>query len=476
MVTQAMTHRPVNTNSHRCSSTFRAVKLGHVQCLQNFTVSQLSEVDGNGQSILHLAARLGDVEITKFVINNVPCLLDVQNNFSETPLLTAVGYGHQKLVEHMLDGSLKDCLRRALHSDINGTTCLMASVAQRNNDLALWLLRRFGKPLASQFNACKMLPLHVAAANGNIEFIRIVTKYDSYMVNFKDQFGCTPIIYAAQSGCLSSLRYMVEKLRCDVWCASSKGQTVLHIAALCGHAHIAKWLICRAGTEAMMHQTLHQANAVHCAAFAGHLPVLQVFLEPWSRKKRRHLLMLSDARGNTPLHLAAIGNHIEVVQYLLDNGANPRLLNGSGQSAEHIAHIRNCFALAQMICNHSCKRNKRVKSAKSCTDISHPLTLDGNIATGSFSAPQSIPLRTAIAFPVKYFETETYARPRSVPKLQYEEVHMNTVSQYKLNNESTQTNADLLLDKVKIIDDGWLGEATAAVEEIDKILVNEIEV
>ncbi|KAK0399435.1 hypothetical protein QR680_003047 [Steinernema hermaphroditum] len=479
MVAQTITFEHTTSNqpeSHSCMSPFRAVKLGHAQCLQNFTQSQLSEVDGDGQSILHLAARMGDMQCTKFVIDNVPSLLDVENSCSETPLLTAVGYGHQNLVELMLDGPLKEAQRRALHRDVNGTTCLMAAVAQRDNDLALWLLRRFGKPLASQFNACKMLPVHVAAANGNVEFIRIVTKYDSHMVNFKDQFGCTPLIYAAQGGCLSSLRYMVEKLRCDVWSTSAKGQTVLHVAALSGHAHIAKWLIGRAGSEAMLHTTHHQANSVHCAAFAGHLPVLRVFLEPWSRKKRRQLLTLKDARGNTPFHLAAISNHIEVAQYLLDTGANPKLLNNSEQSAEDIAHIRKCFALAQLIRNHSCNRNKRVKSAKSCTDLNQTLTLDRNVVTGRFSAPQSFPMRTAPAFPIKHFSSNIYAQPHPIQKLITAEMHLHRGRQQSVSDESTQTEVDLLLEKVKIIDDSWIGEATAAVEEIDKVLVSEIEV
>ncbi|KAK0399436.1 hypothetical protein QR680_003047 [Steinernema hermaphroditum] len=462
MVAQTITFEHTTSNqpeSHSCMSPFRAVKLGHAQCLQNFTQSQLSEVDGDGQSILHLAARMGDMQCTKFVIDNVPSLLDVENSCSETPLLTAVGYGHQNLVELMLDGPLKEAQRRALHRDVNGTTCLMAAVAQRDNDLALWLLRRFGKPLASQFNACKMLPVHVAAANGNVEFIRIVTKYDSHMVNFKDQMYTSHLCRTRWLLVQSSLHGRETALR-----------------SLSGHAHIAKWLIGRAGSEAMLHTTHHQANSVHCAAFAGHLPVLRVFLEPWSRKKRRQLLTLKDARGNTPFHLAAISNHIEVAQYLLDTGANPKLLNNSEQSAEDIAHIRKCFALAQLIRNHSCNRNKRVKSAKSCTDLNQTLTLDRNVVTGRFSAPQSFPMRTAPAFPIKHFSSNIYAQPHPIQKLITAEMHLHRGRQQSVSDESTQTEVDLLLEKVKIIDDSWIGEATAAVEEIDKVLVSEIEV
>ncbi|TMS39523.1 hypothetical protein L596_006033 [Steinernema carpocapsae] len=457
-----------------CNSPFRAVKLGHVSCLNTFNQSQLSEVDGNGQSILHLAARLGDLECTKFVLENIPVLLDVENSCKETPLLMAVGYGHQSLVELMLDGPLKEALRRALHRDINGTTCLMAAVAQRDNDLALWLLRRFGKPLASQHNSCRMLPLHVAAANGNIEFIRIVTKYDSHMINFKDQLHSMHLRSPGRLSHKSALHG--RKLKCDVWTTSAKGQTVLHVAALCGHAHIAKWLVSRAGMDAILHTTQHQANAVHCAAFAGHLSVLCVFLEPWSRKKRRQILTLRDARGNTPLHLAAINNHVDIAQYLLDTGANPKLANTAGQHPDDIAQIRNYSQLAKVLGSHSCKSNKRVKSAKSCTDINQSLTLDaGNLVCGRLSAPQSFPLKQQQAFPIKHYSSDSFALLKTVKRIGSNEPQRKEYLHHQAqSDEGTQTDLDLLIDSVKYIDDAWLGEATAACEEIDKVLFSEI--
>ena len=46
-----------------CSSVFRAVKAGHVGCLARYPKSCLEEVDIEGKSALHLAAKYGDLRV-----------------------------------------------------------------------------------------------------------------------------------------------------------------------------------------------------------------------------------------------------------------------------------------------------------------------------------------------------------------------------------------------------------------------------
>jgi ankyrin repeat protein len=104
-----------------------------------------------------------------YLLTEVPDLLDLESCLKETPLHISVANGHIGIVERFLQGPLKDSLRRAMHRDINGTSSIMAAVARSDNDMALWLLRRFGRQLAMQPNNYGMLPLHVAAAKGMLE-------------------------------------------------------------------------------------------------------------------------------------------------------------------------------------------------------------------------------------------------------------------------------------------------------------------
>lgn len=103
----------------------------------------------------------------RFLLKYAPETQDVITQCGENPILIAAAEGHIRIVERLLQGPLKLATVRALHRDINGTSVLMAAVVRGDNDMAFWLLRRFGKALAMHPNNCRMLPLHVAAAQGD---------------------------------------------------------------------------------------------------------------------------------------------------------------------------------------------------------------------------------------------------------------------------------------------------------------------
>lgn len=218
-----------------------------------------------------------------------------KNRRGETSALIAAKCGNLEVMQRLLSGELRAALAIALETDRCGTSVLMAAVLQNDNDTALWLLRRFGKTLAVSANMHRILPVHMAAAqgcvhkclfhlsqlfSGNIEFIRIVTKYDGFMVNARDRFGTlfdtvyryiifigsTAVFYAVQGGHLQCVRYLIEKARGDLTVANNRGQSLLHAASLAGHIHIVHWLLTRLERSAIFWQTIDLATPIHCAA------------------------------------------------------------------------------------------------------------------------------------------------------------------------------------------------------------------
>uniref|UniRef100_A0A7E4WAX2 ANK_REP_REGION domain-containing protein n=1 Tax=Panagrellus redivivus TaxID=6233 RepID=A0A7E4WAX2_PANRE len=458
------------SSSECCSCAFRAVKGGHLSCLKKVPKENLVQVDVENRTMLHVAVKYGHLDVIDYLLREAPHLIDVESNTKDTPVLVAATAGKPEVLERLLTGPMKLCQLRAMHRDINGTSCLMAAVARHDNETALWLLRRFGRQLAILPNNYEMIPIHVAAANGNIEFLRIVTKYDPTMINRRDKYGCSPCTYAAQSGSLNCLRFMIEKGRADMSTLTNKGQSLLHVSALSGRLLIVRWLLYRTGSDAILYPTYDKANAVHCAAFGGSVDVAKLLLGLWPKKRRRAILTSVDARGNTPLHLAAINNQYDMVKYLIEVGSNPKLLNSAGQSAEQIATRRGYLDVADVLSNFPSdkKLKKDKKFSQSCTDLvassegvynnhtvynSHDNSIPGHGRTDTFDSS------SGFLSGGEDFNTNSKGAATSVL--------------HKKAEIATQTEPDLFSAKDHVPSyntDEWRGEALAAVEEIDKVL------
>ncbi|VDM94068.1 unnamed protein product [Onchocerca ochengi] len=414
-----------SSTSSCCNDAFKAVRANHINCLTHMKKKDLEQRDINGQTPLHVAAKLGFLQAIDLLQNEAPATQDALSVFGENPALVAAGEGQTLSVELLFNENSKYALARAQQQDINGTTVLMAAVARGNNDLALWLLKRFGKKLAMLPNNFRMLPLHVAAAKGNIEFIRNAIKYDRRMVNFRDQFGCTPVFYAIQGGCFNCVRFLIEKGGADICIVSDKGQSLLHVACLAGHAHIVRWIINRSAANVILWTTKDNANAIHCASYSGSVAALYILLRTISHKRRRQILALRDSHGNTPLHLTAINNHTDAAQYLLENGAEPRLLNNGGQTAEAIACVRKNYQLAKLLFYWKERKQKKTKEwfpPLATTDTLHRDNVYSSDywSTSSHTMPNSsshiVPINVAVPPSLHYSSLQQNSTSKDSPK------------------------------------------------------------
>uniref|UniRef100_A0A0M3HZF2 ANK_REP_REGION domain-containing protein n=1 Tax=Ascaris lumbricoides TaxID=6252 RepID=A0A0M3HZF2_ASCLU len=474
----------IATQGSCCINAFRAVRSGHLRCLAAMSNDQLQERDLYQQTPLHIAAKLGQLGAIDVLMKRVPQTADAISLCGENPSLLAVGEGQSRCIERLLSGNLKSVSMRAMQRDINGTSILMAAVAREDNDTALWLLRTFGKPLAMLPNSCRMLPLHVAASTGNIEFIRIATKYDSQMANYRDVFGCTPALYAVQGGYLTCLRYLVEKAKSDISAVSDKGQSLLHVACLGGHAHIVRWIMQRSVPNAILWPTKDGANAIHCAAYSGSVVALGVLLEAIRRKKRRAVLAIRDSLGNTPLHLAAVNNHVDAAHFLLAKGASPLLTNAAGQTAEDISRMKSHIQLARLLRLWKDKRhrkNGRLTIASKGDSVNGTLAryssgygsaLSQTLATES-SRIASPPLHRQLSSGysscrderiLRIYSGEEYRETRPLSLIASDE------DGRIYSNLSCQTDPDPLDHDVRVVGlDSWRGEGLSAFEQIDKV-------
>lgn len=111
--------------------------------------------------------------------------------------------------------------------------------------------------------------------------------------------------------------------------------TLLHLAALRGHAQVAKLLLV-AGAAVDAHSG--GATPLHEAAGAGHREVVDLLLY------READVFVTDAEGRTPLHRAAMAGYDDVAVLLMDKGARLEAVDDDGCTVLHCLAAGGCEA------------------------------------------------------------------------------------------------------------------------------------
>lgn len=177
--------------------------------------------------------------------------LNVVNNFGDTPLIHAVQSHNYEVVEELLaagaDANFKDHKNRtALHHAVNSSTTSADASFEMEN-----LLLRAGADI-NAVDVRGRTPLHYAfikigspTDKSHIDPIETVTSLcgvKNCKVDVKDNWGATPMHYAAQRGSHICALSLLNK-KADIETKDIDGNTPLAIALLAGHSNIAIMLI-----------------------------------------------------------------------------------------------------------------------------------------------------------------------------------------------------------------------------------------
>ncbi|KAJ9180079.1 hypothetical protein P3X46_008367 [Hevea brasiliensis] len=183
--------------------------------------------DANKRGALHFAAREGQTEVCKFLVEDLKLDVDTKDEDGETPLLHAARQGHTATAKYLIEHGANP----SMPSDL-GATALHHSAGIGNIELLRYLLSKgvevdsesdAGTPLIwaaghAQPDALKILlehhanagadvnviaggatPLHIAADNGSSEILNCLLKAGADP-NVVDEDGQKPIQVAATRG------------------------------------------------------------------------------------------------------------------------------------------------------------------------------------------------------------------------------------------------------------------------------------
>eukprot|EP01138_Halocafeteria_seosinensis_P016420 gb/GECG01016751.1/.p1 GENE.gb/GECG01016751.1/~~gb/GECG01016751.1/.p1 ORF type:complete len:439 (+),score=51.50 gb/GECG01016751.1/:1-1317(+) len=211
-----------------------------------------------------------------------------------------------------------------IRTEYHQTLLHLASSVAGNHELVRLLLDKWGAdPLATDWTM--RTPLHYAAAVGAAatasELLRKLS--GSAHINKCDDSTESPLHEAAAHGNASVLKVLLREEKLDIDMADEHERTALHKAVAYGHSKLVTMLLKEGHADPdvedeedlcplhyvaspSLYPQSRKTSAAVCTALIEHGAKVECHSESW--------------RNETPLHMAALEGHLEVVSILLQKG------------------------------------------------------------------------------------------------------------------------------------------------------------
>eukprot|EP00002_Diphylleia_rotans_P027511 TRINITY_DN5518_c0_g1_i1.p2 TRINITY_DN5518_c0_g1~~TRINITY_DN5518_c0_g1_i1.p2 ORF type:complete len:459 (-),score=74.86 TRINITY_DN5518_c0_g1_i1:2088-3464(-) len=186
--------------------------------------------------------------------------------------------------------------------------------------------------------------------------IRAIQKNDADVMTFildtgfdldqRDLYG-TSLLSKASSKDYLLTKLLLEK-GADPKVEDKDGFIPLHFAILGRNYDAVRLLASFSGS--LQHQNRKGFNSLHCACEVGSEDIVSLLLE--KTKDQPQILECPDKGGNTPLHVAALRNHVNITKILLDHGVKTNTLNKHGYTAKSLAMLYGNLSLSRMLPFH----------------------------------------------------------------------------------------------------------------------------
>lgn len=338
-----------------------AVKSGSKKVVQHFCTAEFVKIKYR-YSPLHFAVRAGHVAVAEFLIQYG---FDVKetDNTGNTLLHLAAMRGQLEMAALLLknkniDRVCKNNKEKIFHEiqDRRGNTLLHLAIIKGDVSLVKLLIKD-GAKIHIQ-NEDGRTPLHFAILSGRSELVELCYQQPNVKeaFNTKDVVGCTPLHYLAQKvGKIKSPQHgrlqvelsQLERFQlmllqrlietgADLNIMNSQGKkfyecykysnggTLLHLAIFHGNVELAKSLI-KAGADINVRNTdnLRPLEIKHKGSYLLHLAVMKGDQELTALLLKKGAQVREiDEKGNTPLHYAVKRDNINLVRFLIYNGAS----------------------------------------------------------------------------------------------------------------------------------------------------------
>jgi CDK inhibitor PHO81 len=248
--------------------------------LSSFTLDFDAVDHINGRSPLHQACMAGSIRLVQLCVETVPSLLERTDAYDRRPLHYAAMHGHPSIVSYLLGSAHA----QSSSTDMDGYTPLMHAISQ-----------------------------------GHLEVVRIFVNGKIPVEPTKISNDLIPLSLACQYGHLEVARLLLESGAKVI--PNSEGLYPQHFAAKAGHDSICQLLVDSGGSDGGGKDRQDKYNLwtpLHHAAVGGearHLACIHVLVAAGCD------VNAPDEYGKSPGWYAAWFGHVDILNFLLDNGA-----------------------------------------------------------------------------------------------------------------------------------------------------------
>lgn len=377
---------------------------GHVDVVEALLLHgpTLDAADANGVAPLHIAAMNDHVEIVKALLSAgakidaidkdgcTPLLyasrhgvsgiasellehgadVDLPNAAGETPLSIAVGEGHSAIVNQLLAGGANVNAGKP-----DGWTPLHGACYHGFSEIAVALLEKNAR--IDAFTAQGLSPLHLAAFNGHVDVLHMLLKKSADLDAVDPQARVlesitsakpySPMMLACQNNHVSIVNSLLDHGD-DIEKESQGRLSPLYTASQHGRAGIVETLIQRGAKVTTTYES-EKSHPLYAASADGHVEIVNLLLHAGAQ--------LSNAGLETPLHVAAKFNRLDVVDVLVTAGANIDAINGDRTTPLFIASFIGHVDMVHLFLNRGA--NVEIADGRASTPL-HAAATNGHVA------------------------------------------------------------------------------------------------
>ncbi|CAL5002148.1 unnamed protein product [Urochloa decumbens] len=237
------------------------------------------------------------------------------------------------------NGSTEDeLIKAALEGDLGRLKGIVASLGKRNGDQAAVFSYKKGG----------MGALHIAACAGHLEVCKYLVDELGGDANMTAAEGVTPFMASAQSGDVSTVKYLLDRGG-NLMKADDKGRTVLHHAACTGSTKAAineqdKTVKILLDHHANPNTTFNGMNTPLMGALLYHsLKCMKLLIKAGADVNGKGTVM-------SPLVIATIrGGYTNEIRLLLKAGADPNIPDDLGRLPVELSAINDCMEEVEML-------------------------------------------------------------------------------------------------------------------------------